>query len=152
MDGGGSPGAPRFGGNFRIGRKIGSGAFGDIHIGTNVSSGDEVAIKLENAATKHPQLRIEARVYMILAGGVGVPNMRWYGTEGGSNAMVLDLLGPSLEDLFNFCSRKFSLKTVCLIADQLISRIEFIHSRSFIHRDVKPDNFLVGLGKRANVV
>ena len=48
MDGGGSPGAPRFGGNFRIGRKIGSGAFGDIHIGTNVSSGDEVAIKLEN--------------------------------------------------------------------------------------------------------
>ncbi|KAI7740346.1 hypothetical protein M8C21_009419 [Ambrosia artemisiifolia] len=141
---------PRVGNKFRLGRKIGSGSFGEIYLGTNVQTNEEVAIKLENVKTKHPQLLYESKLYRILQGGTGVPNVRWFGVEGDYNVLVMDLLGPSLEDLFNFCSRKLSLKTVLMLADQMINRIEFVHCKSFLHRDIKPDNFLMGLGRRAN--
>ncbi|XP_015890690.1 casein kinase 1-like protein 2 [Ziziphus jujuba] len=143
---------PRVGGKFRLGRKIGSGSFGEIYLGTNTQTNEEVAIKLENVKTKHPQLLYESKLYKILQGGTGIPNVRWFGTEGDYNVLVMDLLGPSLEDLFNFCSRKLSLKTVLMLADQMINRVEFVHSKSFLHRDIKPDNFLMGLGRRANQV
>ncbi len=131
---------------------LGIPALGLTVIGTNIISGEEIAIKLENVKSKNPQLEHEADVYKSLAGGVGIPFVRWYGTEGDYNVMVLNLLGPSLEDLFNFCNRGFSLKTVLLLADQLITRIECVHAKSFIHRDIKPDNFLMGIGKRGNQV
>lgn len=80
--------------------------------------GEEVAIKLESVQAKHPRLEYESKVYKTLAGGVGVPLVCWYGTKCNCNATVLNLLNP-LEDLFDFYSRKFSLKTVLLFADQL---------------------------------
>ncbi|CAL9123962.1 casein kinase I isoform delta-like [Musa troglodytarum] len=143
---------PRVGDKFRLGRKIGSGSFGEIYLGTNIQTNEEVAIKLENVKTKHPQLLYESKLYKILQGGTGIPNVRWYGIEGEYNVLVMDLLGPSLEDLFNFCGRKFSLKTVLMLADQMINRVEFVQSKYFLHRDIKPDNFLMGLGRRANQV
>ncbi|XP_078173446.1 casein kinase 1-like isoform X1 [Carex rostrata] len=140
------------GGKFKLGRKIGSGSFGELYLGVNIQTGEEVAIKLESVKSKHPQLQYESKVYMLLQGGTGVPHLKWYGVEGEYNVMVIDLLGPSLEDLFNYCNRKFSLKTVLMLADQLINRVEYMHSRGFIHRDIKPDNFLMGLGRKANQV
>ncbi|KAK7261682.1 hypothetical protein RIF29_27999 [Crotalaria pallida] len=143
---------PRVGNKFRLGRKIGSGSFGEIYLGTNIQTNEDVAIKLENIKTKHPQLLYESKLYKILQGGTGIPNVRWFGVEGEYNVLVMDLLGPSLEDLFNFCSRKMSLKTVLMLADQMINRVEYVHTKSFLHRDIKPDNFLMGLGRRANQV
>jgi len=135
-------------GLYRLGRKIGSGSFGEIYLGVNIACGTEYAIKLETRKSRHPQLSYEYKVYRILAGGAGVPNVHWFGREGDYNVMVMDILGPSLEDLFNFCARRFTMKSVLMLADQLLNRIEYIHSKNFLHRDIKPDNFLIGLGKR----
>uniref|UniRef100_A0A0D9XKK1 non-specific serine/threonine protein kinase n=1 Tax=Leersia perrieri TaxID=77586 RepID=A0A0D9XKK1_9ORYZ len=140
------------GGKFKLGRKIGSGSFGELYLGVNIHNGEEVGIKLESVRSRHPQLHYESKVYMQMQGGNGIPLMKWYGVVGEYNVMVIDLLGPSLEDLFNSCNRKFSLKTVLMLADQIITRVEYMHSKGFIHRDIKPDNFLIGLGQKANQV
>jgi len=140
------------GNQYRIGAKIGSGSFGEIYIGRKKDEDIEVAIKLEPVKTKTPQLMGEARILKLMQGIVGMPKLHWQGLEGEVNVMVMELLGPSMEDLFNYCGRKFSLKTVLMIADQIISRIESLHTKNFIHRDIKPDNFLVGIRKKSNFV
>jgi len=147
----------RVGKRYRLGRKIGSGSFGDIYLGVDIPTGVEVAIKLESVKTRHPQLHYESKLYRVLAGEKGsvvkgIPQMRWYGVEGNYNVLIMDLLGPSLEDLFNYCGRTFSLQTVCLLALELLDRVEYIHSKNFIHRDIKPDNFLIGTLRKSNTV
>ena len=107
---------------------------------------------MEDVDAEYHQLRREARAYRILAGGLGIPRMLWYGAEHGYNLMALQLLGPSLEDLFDFCNRRFPLRIVLMLADQMISRLEYIHSNSLIQRDVKPENFVMGLGKQSKQV
>lgn len=66
--------------------------------------------------------------------------------------MVMDLLGPSLEDCFTMCGKKLSLKSVLMLTGPMIERLEFINKRYFLHRDVKPDNFLMGYGDSKNTV
>jgi serine/threonine protein kinase len=66
--------------------------------------------------------------------------------------MVMDMLGKSLEELFQLCHQKFSLKTVLMIADQAIACLEYMHRKNFVHRDVKPDNFMIGINGRARQI
>ncbi|OMJ78735.1 hypothetical protein SteCoe_21377 [Stentor coeruleus] len=139
-------------GKYKLVKRIGGGSFGVIYLGINTTTNEEVGVKLEEATCRHPQLFYESKIYRYLQGASGIPNIYWYGVEGNFNVMVIDLLGPSLEDLMNFCNRRLSLKTVLMLADQMITRVEFIHAKNFLHRDIKPDNFLIGLNRKMSQI
>jgi len=102
--------------------------------GVNIHTNERVAIKVENRSTKYPQLMEEYQVYRAVAKGVGVPAAIWCGSNSNVHIMVMELLGDSLETLYNQCGRKFSLKTITMLAIQLLHRIEHHHNHHYLHR------------------
>mmetsp|Transcript_48456 Transcript_48456/g.156500 ORF Transcript_48456/g.156500 Transcript_48456/m.156500 type:complete len:350 (-) Transcript_48456:504-1553(-) len=137
-----------------IGAKIGAGSFGDVYMGKDRNSGEDVAIKVESADVKHKCLHREFRAcrHLEKAGTSRVPRVHEFESTATGAVMVSELLGPSLEDLFDFCKHRFNLKTVLCIADQMLECLQHVHAVGFLHRDLKPANFLIGLGNRANTV
>ncbi|KAF1962347.1 kinase-like protein [Byssothecium circinans] len=137
---------------YQIDLRLGAGSYGEVYQGHNLQNGQEVALKLEHYQIRPSHLENEVEIYNKLAGGPGIPRVYWHGSEDEYSVMAFELLGPNLENLFNYCSRKFSLKTVLMLVDQLIPRFRYIHSRGYIHRDIKPDNLLMGDGAQGNKV
>ena len=131
---------------------IGHGSFGSIYSGFNLYSNDQVAIKFETSVNMKQKLFREFRIYKVISGAPGFPSLKHYGTEGDTAAMVIDLLGKNVSTLFEECKRCFSLKTVLMIADQMITRLEYLHKKSIIHRDIKPENMAIGCSKCNNIV
>lgn len=140
--------------DFKLFYKIGSGSFGEIFLALNMKTKSEVAVKVESTKTKPQSLVYEAKVYSRIRGGPGIPQVYYFGADRVRelNILVMDLLGPSLEDLFKFCGGKFTYKTTIMLADQMIERVEWLHSKNLIHRDIKPDNFMMGIGVNCNTV
>jgi serine/threonine protein kinase len=142
----------RVGSKWVLRKRIGAGSFGEIYSGEHTSGKETIAVKLEQTNANPPQLSNEFRAYRVLAGGTGIPSIRWYGVEGDYNVLVMELLGKSLGQLCEECGGKFGLKTVLMIADQMLARIEYLHGKNMLHRDIKPENFVVGTGLTSNLV
>jgi casein kinase 1 len=132
--------------------KLGGGHLAVVHMAVHSETGEEVAAKLEGPVEDNQRLEWEAKVLKHLQGAPGIPHLHYFGVDRNRNVMVTELLGPSLQEVFESHQWKFSLKTVLMLADQMLYRIEYLHKKSFIHRDIKPENFLLGREKKSNVI
>ena len=150
----------------QLNSKLGSGSFGDIYKAKNTKLNIDIAIKVEKTKPNHhTRLKYEASVLKYLQFGfnggadggglsnnLGIPIFYDYMSLNNHNYMMMELLGPSLDELFDICKKTFSLKTILSLGDQMLCRIEFLHSRHLLHRDIKPDNFLMGIHKNQSYV
>ncbi|TGZ62601.1 hypothetical protein CRM22_007346 [Opisthorchis felineus] len=141
---------------WRLIKRIGAGSFGEIFLAAHKKTNEQAAVKLELYKSGTPvQLQTEFHLLRALSNNPGITKIYWFGRDGVQNlytALVMEYLGPSLEDLHVYCECKFSLKTVAMLADQMIKRIETLHRNCLIHRDIKPDNFVMGVGANFNTV
>eukprot|EP00928_Gymnodinium_smaydae_P070250 TRINITY_DN54135_c0_g1_i1.p1 TRINITY_DN54135_c0_g1~~TRINITY_DN54135_c0_g1_i1.p1 ORF type:complete len:339 (-),score=45.40 TRINITY_DN54135_c0_g1_i1:392-1408(-) len=137
---------------FRVGARLRSCPNGSVYRGCNVETGADVAIKFEPLTRSSLTLLNAAKMCKMLEGLDGFPAVHWYGVEDEYCVAVFDLLGPSLEDLFSCCNHKFSLNTILLLADQMITCIEHVHRKNFVHRCIKPAHFVIGRDSRINDV
>ena len=141
--------------HYKLRKKIGEGSFGKIYIAININTKEELAVKLEKRDSDSESSRslLETEAYILShLKAFGLPDIKIYGCNSDYNILIMELLGQSLENLFQSQNKSFSIKTACMLGIQMVDRIEYIHSRKIIHRDIKPDNFVMGRGLKSHIV
>jgi len=145
---------------FLLLNKLGKGGFGLIYSGIDLENNVQVAIKLEDTTrARKKYLKQEFQIYQRYHSDwtylpfnqqATIPNIYYYGRDDKYRVLVMDLLGPSLSELFTFQYEKFTLKTVLMLAIKMITTVEHLHSKGMLHRDIKPGNFVLGRGVHGN--
>ena len=139
--------------HYKLKKKIGEGSFGKIYISINLETKEEYAVKLETRESDSSRSLLEIEAYILSnLKAFGLPEIKLFGLSNDYNILIMELLGQSLENLFQSQNKSFSIKTACMVGIQMVDRLEYIHSRKIIHRDIKPDNFVIGRGQKSHIV
>jgi len=138
--------------DFEVLDVISKGSYGIAYKGRQKSNNKIVCLKYEKKDIQKNQLLYESEIYRILIGSIGFPRVVWFGDDENHFILAMDYIGPSIEDLFMLNGEKFSMKTVLQLAYQMISRLQYIHAKGIVHRDIKPQNFVIDNRKGFNIV
>ena len=134
-----------------INKQLGKGGFGQIYLGRNIKENIPIAIKVEENGTRS-HLFLEYEILQDIQGDEGIPKVYKFKQGHKHNYLIMELLGKSIDKLFSDCKKSFSYKTIFQIGYQMIQRIEYIHSKGYIHRDIKPGNFVIGKGDKSKII
>jgi len=134
-----------------INKQLGKGGFGQIYLGRNIRENYPIAIKVEESSNRS-HLHLEYEILKDIQGGVGIPRIFKYRQGHNHNYLLMELLGKSLDKLFTENNKTFSYKTIFQIGYQMVDRIQYVHSKGYIHRDIKPGNFVIGRGDKSKII
>ena len=136
---------------YKLLEKLSQGSFGKVFKAENIRTGEIVAIKTEVKLKEQKSLKMEAKIYQYLANTDGFPQLKWFGATNNVNYLVTNLLEHSITALISKYGR-LSIKTVLRLGTQMIERLETLHGHYLIHRDIKPDNFMINISDKTNKV
>ena len=129
---------------YKLLNKLSQGSFGQVYKAENIRTGELVAIKIEPKSDDNKSLKSEAKIYQYLAKLDGFPQLKWYGSTNKVTYLVTDLLDHSISDLVEKGGR-IEMEIVLLLGKQMIQRIQVLHNHFLLHRDIKPQNFMLNV-------